>query len=229
MTPMAWSYSRLSDFETCALRFQHKYVLKTIKFVSNAAMDRGKELHKQLERDTVRAIHGKEPVCQDIAHVHPMIKGFVARHPAVSIEQQLAFDSSLNPTDWFAKDVWFRAVIDMVGRTNVQSKIQDHGASVVDWKTGQFRPTVDQLKIYNMAVMLQWSQTASVTSALVFIDHKKSSPPLTSSRLDLQNLVQEFSDRSEAIQIAIQRDSWQPTKCFQCRWCEVNTCQYITR
>jgi len=226
---MAWSYSRLSDFERCALQFQHKYVLKTIKFETNKAMEEGKRKHKMLERDTIRAINGQPFACDEMSHVHPMLKKFVDGHMAVAIEQQLAFNKKLNPVDWFAKDVWFRAIVDMVGRKNILSPLQDHTASVIDWKSGQYRPAEDQLKIYNMSTMLKWSQVMTVTSALVFIDQKKSSPPLTSSRLDLNSLVHEFGDRSEAIQIAVEKDTWEPTKNWGCKWCGVHDCKYITR
>ena len=226
---MAWSYSRLSDFETCALRFQHKYVLKTIKFVTNKAMEEGKKKHAMLEREVIRAGGGKTSACPEVEHVFPLIKGFVNKYSAVSTEQQLAFDHKMNPTDWFAKDVWFRAIIDVVGRTNVETKLQNQMAAVIDWKTGQYRPTTDQLRLCNLAVMLKYPLVIESTGALVFVDHKKSSPPVTTPRHQLSFLVDEFSDRSEAIQIALQRDSWPATKCFQCRWCEVQDCQYIRR
>ena len=226
---MAWSHSRLSDFELCALRFQHKYILKTIPFVENKAMTEGKEKHLMLERDTVRAINGKPSACPKVAHVFPIIQGFVAKHQAVAVELELAFDQKMNPCSWYDKETWFRAKVDMVGRTNVTSKLQNQQASVVDWKSGQVRVSEDQLKIYNMAVLLNWSGVISSTAALVFIDHKKSSPPLFTPRHQLSFLVDEFSDRSEAIQIAVQQDSWPATKCYQCRWCEVQDCKYITR
>ena len=226
---MPWSYSRLSDFESCALRFQHKYILKNIPFVTNEAMEQGKAKHKMLERDTVRAINNKPSACPDVAHVFPIIQSFVAKHPIVSVEQQWAFNQKLKPVDWFAKDVMFRAIVDMVGRTNVKSREIDQTASVIDWKSGQFRLSEDQLKIYNMSVLLQWPQVISSEAALVFIDQKKISPVLKTPRSHLDGIVDEFMDRSEAIQIAVQKDTWPATQCFQCRWCEVQDCQYIRR
>jgi len=231
MQKIAWSYSRLTDFENCPLLFQHKHILKTIKFVANEAMERGKKIHQALEHNTVRAIHGREPVPGEVAHVQPIINNFVRNHQEILIEEKITFDQHLNETSWFSKDAWFRAVIDMVGRTNITNDgtTQEQTVSIIDWKTGQYRPSTDQLKLYNMAAFLKWSQVQQVTSALVFVDHKKSSPPLTTSRLELQDLVQEFGDRSEAIQIANEKDDWPAKKCFQCRWCGVADCQYINR
>ena len=230
MTKMAWSYSRLSDFENCRLLFQHKYILKTIKFVENEAMRRGSEVHKQIERNVVRESHAKDQVGDSVVMgVAPMVTAFVANHQEVLMEEELAFTVGLKSVSWFDKKVWFRAKMDLVGIVNPFSIYADHIASVLDWKTGQYRPNKDQLKIYNMATMLKWQSTKRVSSALVFVDQKRSGPPLISTRHDLPGLIDEFSDRTEAIQIAVERDMWPATPCFQCRWCGVQDCKYCKR
>lgn len=223
---IAWSYSRLSDFEDCPFMFYHKYILKTVKFVPNAAMLRGKEAHKQLERDVIRSSHNNEPVCSDVAHVWPMIKAFADGHQEIMAEEQVALTVKCKPCDWFSKKAWLRGVFDVVGRINPLSACNDQVVSILDWKTGQYRPNEDQLKLYNMITLLRWPRTVSVTSALVFIDHKKSGPPVTSQRRDLEALLDTFGERAEMIQIAEARDRWPAAKNHKCTWCSITECSH---
>ena len=225
---IAWSYSRLSDFENCPLLFKHKYILKTIKFVPNAATERGSKLHKQLERNVVRAGTGQAPVGDpEVLAAHPIIEAFVEVHPQIFIEDKMAFTKRMRPTGYFDKDVWLRAVFDLGGLSSTHNA--GGSASILDWKTGQYRPNKDQVLLYNMCALKFWDQIESVTSALVFIDHKKSAPPVTTTRDQLADLIDEFSDRAEAIQIAEQKDDWPAQKYWGCRFCGVNDCRYVKR
>ena len=216
-------------FESCPLLFQHTHILKTVKFVENEAMKNGKDKHKKLERNVIRAVSQQPQVGDDVLHVAPIISAFVAQHPGIMVEEEVTLNRKLNPTGWFDKDAWIRAKMDLVGEVNPTSKLPDRVLSILDWKTGQVRETPDQLRLYNMVAMLRWDRTQSVTSAFVFVDHKKCSAPVTNYRPELQSLVNEFCDRAEAIQIAYERGTWPATKNFQCRWCGVTTCKYITR
>lgn len=228
MTPIAWSYSRLSDFENCALLFKHKYILKTIKFVPNAATERGSKLHKQLERNAVRAGYGTAPVGdKEVLEAHPIVQAFIDRHPQIFVEQQWAFNRYMKPTTYFAKDVWLRVICDLVGLTVANDTGGE--ASIIDWKSGKYKPSLDQIRIQNIAALKFWPQISSATSALVFIDHKRSAPPLTTYREDLADEIHEFKDRAEAIQIAVERDDFPPTSFWGCRWCGVEDCRYCRR
>ena len=128
---IAWSYSRLSDYESCPKMFEAKNITKTVKFVGNAATERGKKLHKALERDVIRVGHGRPFISQELLHVKPIIEGFVKLHPQIATEQQLAFKVDLGVCDWFDKDVWLRAIIDVEGCMNPFSKLQDHKYSII--------------------------------------------------------------------------------------------------
>ena len=49
MPKIAWSWSRIECFEQCPHKFHHKNILKDVPFVSNAALEKGKRVHKDLE------------------------------------------------------------------------------------------------------------------------------------------------------------------------------------
>ena len=85
-----WSWSRLTDFEACPLLFKEKHITKSVKFVTNAATERGKTVHLQLEREALRAGYSDEPAVLNTAHVWPIIKSFVKVHDEVFIEEEIA-------------------------------------------------------------------------------------------------------------------------------------------
>ena len=65
-----------------------------------------------------------------------------------------------------------------------------------------------------------------VSSSLVFVDQKRISPLVTSLRSEFQQLLDEFGERQEAIQVANIRGQWPARKNFKCKWCQVIDCQY---
>ena len=226
MTEIALSYSRISDYNSCPLLFREKYINKTIKFEQNDAMIRGEKIHKALERNVYRALHGKEPAGEQLVlDTHPIIKAFVRRHPRIGTEIQSAFNRKWELVDYFAKDVFFRSVIDLEGVTEVRGGV----ANVIDFKTGQYNENKEQLKLYNMVALLKYPDIDSATSTLLFVDHKRNSPPVTTTRAELEDQIHEVEEQSEAIQISLEQDYWPPTKNWKCRWCAVQDCRYARR
>jgi len=219
---MAWSFSRLYDFENCNLLFQHKYILKTVPFVGNAATERGTKIHKQLERNVIRSNRQQSQVAGDVEHMIGVVRNFTNTHKTLFVEHKMAFKEDMSKCSWFDSETWFRAIVDVIGNNEEHS-------SIIDWKTGQYRVNPDQLRLYNVAVLTTWDFLKTASSALVFVDHKKSSPVCKTTREELPDILGEFRDRSEAIQIAVERDEWPAKKNFNCRWCSVSDCQYISR
>lgn len=233
MSKIAVSHSRLEDFEACPLLFREKYITKTVKFVKNIAMERGDAIHKALERNAVRAMYNQDPVAnvpyplgnQVVLDTHPIIKAFVNRHPMIATEEKSAFNDKWKLVDFFAKDAFFRSIIDLEGRTQLHGGV----ANVIDYKTGKYNENKSQLKRYNMVMLLKYPEIESATSTLLFVDHKRNSPPVTTFRSGLKDLVHDIEERAETIQIAKERDDWPPTQNWKCRFCGVVDCKYARR
>jgi len=206
--------------------FNHKYILKTVKFIPNEAMERGKKLHKSLERDMFRAASCRKPVCEEVKHVWPIVTAFATSHKEVRVEEQVALDRKFRPCSWFDKKTWLRGVFDVIGFNGEASVGQKRHVSVIDWKTGQYRPNEDQLLLYNWIIMLRWAEVKTVTSALVFIDHEKAAPLVVTKREDMQNISNSFMERVEDLKIAEERDRWPSVKNWGCRFCNVAECQF---
>lgn len=226
MTKIALSYSRISDYKDCPLLFREKYINKTIKFEQNAAMKRGEKIHAELERNVYRALYQQAPVGEAVVlATHPIIVAFVSKHPMIATEDRSAFNEKWKARDYFAKDVFFRSVIDLEGRTEVKSGV----ANIIDFKTGRYNENTEQLKLYNMVALLKYPEIVAATSALLFVDQKRNSPPVTTFRTELKNQLHEVEEQSETIQISVERDDWPATQNWKCKWCAVDSCRYARR
>ena len=231
MDKIAWSWSRIDMFEACRLLFQHNHILKTVKFVQNAAMIRGELIHKKLERNVVRIMNKQPPIegkpgDTNVLHVTPIIQQFVANHPGIYMEEEVTLTDRWKPTGWFSKDAWLRAKMDLIGIANPLAK-RGQIMSILDWKTGAVRDSPGQLRLYNLVALKKWPIVDSVSSVFCFVDHSKFGKQVTSTRDDLYALEQEFGERQEAIQVAAARNYWPPTKNFRCQWCNINDCQFV--
>lgn len=214
---IAWSYSRLTTFEQCPLQFHLKNITKDIPWVETPALAEGNRKHKVLEIAIGREVRLREgepctPIYDDLFYMRALVKEFVASHSRIMVEEELAFKKDWTPCTWFDKETYFRCKIDLTGLNGPKG-------SILDWKSGKVRVKEDQLKIYNMTALMNWTHLQEVTSSLVFIDHKQFSRPITTTRGELETLRDEFEDRANAIQLAEQRGVWNYTPGYWCDWC----------
>ena len=223
---IAWSFTRLKDFERCPRVFQLKYITKDIPFVKNKAMLEGTRKHKILERAalTLQKDRTFKLPPSEMDHVYPILTGFAEMHQVISSEIDIAFRKNLTVAGWFDDDVWLRVKVDLMGVV-VNPGTQNDVVNILDWKTGKVRVDSDQLRLYNIAGLLYNSDACESRSSLVFVDQKQSSKIIVTKREDLAVELREFSDRSEAIQIAVERDSWPSIENQLCKWCSANVLQ----
>lgn len=120
---MPWSYSSLQSHETCPRRHHLTKIAKVIKEPQTEATMHGNEVHRALEvavRDTL-------PLPEKYKQYIPIVE-VVRKAPGVKhTEYKFGLTRSFTPTDFWAKDVWCRGVLDLrvVGTDTV---------TVLDWK-----------------------------------------------------------------------------------------------
>lgn len=210
---LAWSWSRLECFRQCPLKFQHQNILKTIKFTGNAATERGKKVHKQLEDNVTK----NTPLPEELSHMLPIINGFKAIPGAELIaERSMAFDQQMNTVTFFDKSVWLRCIIDLTILLREQKT-----AILVDWKTGKVKPYADQLALCAMVIFHLYPEIENITSMYLFVDHKQKTEAVY-SRSDYDHLMMKFSDESELIQLTNESGDWRPTANQFCSWCDIS-------
>lgn len=99
---ISWSYSRLSDFETCKYRFKLKYLDKLQETTAEAAL-RGTDIHGKLE-----SYLRKETEEYPCEHFQGFMDIYREQYP--NIEEQWGFNSNWEPCDW--KEAWVRMIPD---------------------------------------------------------------------------------------------------------------------
>jgi hypothetical protein len=131
-------------------------------------------------------------------------------------------DGKFAPCDFFAKDVWWRGIADLL----IINK-EKRTAYLVDYKTSKNAKYADtkQLDLLAGAVFVHYPEVVEIKSALLFVVsnelvRKKHEYIMKSSYL---NSMEPELIRLEA---AIKNDVWNPVSGPLCRFCPVTGCAH---
>jgi hypothetical protein len=155
-----WSFSRIKDFDTCPKQFYHKHILKEFPFEETEATRYGNEFHKAAEL----FIRNGTPVPDRFAFARPTLDALEAKPGDKFCEYKFGLTRKLEPCSFFAKDVWFRGVIDLL-------IVHEDRAWIVDYKTGKSSRYAEtgQLELMALATFKYFPHVTSVNAGLVFI------------------------------------------------------------
>jgi len=220
MSRLAWSWSRLNDFEKCPNMLYWKSLApKALRCPAptSPAMERGKLLHKSLEN----AVMSGDTLHSEVAHVKPIVDAIQAEQRngwMVNLEQQRALTEDLVGTTWFAKNVWLRVIYDVI-------MVKGDEAKILDWKTGKNSGYTDQLAISAFTCFSFLPPVNKVKTSYIWVDHMGTTTR-DYTREQFESLEEDFRERSELIQIANDNNEW-PSKPsdFNCKWCKCSRAQ----
>lgn len=161
----AWSYSAWAMYALCPLKYKLAKIDK-VPEPGSPAMQRGNEIHVGV----AAYITGKAAGLPAAAMQHQVMVDLIEQlraFPAQSreIEQQWGFTSNWQPTGWFAKDTWFRSVLD-AGVMYDDLTYED-----VDFKTGKrYGSNDEQMETQALSVMVKFKPVLHVTTRLAYLD-----------------------------------------------------------
>jgi hypothetical protein len=163
--PFTWSYTALSNFEGCPLRYAREKFYCDLPFIESEAIIFGNRVHTACEQ-YLKGQKVAEPTL--LIPVAPYLKAFNSQKAAgaiVSAELELALNESMQPVSWFAKDAWFRGKFDVL-----IEKASTLG--YYDWKTGgKVKDDQDQLKICCAALSIVKPEIETFTPKLIWTKH----------------------------------------------------------
>ena len=136
---MAWSYSRLKNFEGCAKKYYEVDVTKHFAD-SNEQMLWGNEVHAAL----AKALERKAPLPDAMSEYQQWVDLIHKINGSLMVEQKYALTRDLQPCEYFAPKVWYRGVGDAV-LLSPDEKV----ALIWDWKTGKLLH--DHVQLFLMA------------------------------------------------------------------------------
>ena len=217
MKPYTWSYSSLSLFQQCPKKYYHLRVAKDHKEPETDALMYGKQLHEAAE-----FYIGKEiplpPQFSFIKDSLDLLKT-LGEGGEFLCEYRMGLTRDLKPCDFFAKDVWWRGVADLV-------IIKGDKAYMVDYKTGKSSRYADtkQLEILSLALFKHKPNIKLVKGGLLFLvasDFVK---------VDYEGSQQsepwvKWLNETKQLEAAYENDVWNPKPNFSCKqYCAVVNC-----
>lgn len=207
-----WSYSGLTSFETCPKRYYHIKVAKdTIDAPGEAAMW-GSTVHKYLE-DRVR---DNKPLPITVAGYEGIVAPIINSGGTKLVEEQMAVNSSLAPTQWTAEDAWCRGIVDI----GIISLARDR-ALLLDWKTGKRKTDTDQLMLFAGLAFAHYPQLNVVQTGFVWLKEKKIDKQ-SFTREDIPIIWQRFIPRVQRFERAYAEATFPPKPSGLCRnYCPV--------
>lgn len=212
--PFSWSYSKVKNFETCPKRSWHLDHARDIKEEESEQLVYGNAIHKAL----AEAISGKAPLPKHFNHVQPWVDkvtGGVTGN--ILVEQQLAIRKDFSPTEWFAKDAWYRGIADVI-------KIVGPVAIVLDWKTGKILDDGVQLALMAACVFAHHPDIQKIRTEFVWLK-EDATTRADFTRDDLPAVWSGVLPRVQALEDALASANFPPKPGYLCRkWCPITHC-----
>lgn len=230
---IALSWSRLSTYNQCALKFHLSYITKTFKEEEKSIhLIKGEQLHAQLE-DYVLARNGQKQMplgfSEEVRGTLPYVDKLFATFQSVHPEAQIASDVNWTPTEWFAKETAWRSIWDVVG-------LAPNTVYIGDYKSGKIYPYGEgfgQLHLSAAMGLSRFNTVPEINCAYIYIEHKKITKIKVTrdpGQVDadgkpvphLAQVKQHFDDEFGKVQL---EKNWDPTPNEFCKLCPATKAQ----
>ena len=212
-----WSYSALSMYEQCPKKFYHLKVAKDVKDSDSSFSHEGKEVHDAMFQRVIKGVNLPLP----IRHYEKWAAAFAKRPGEKHGEMKLCLNNKFEPVDWFAKDAWVRAVVDLL-------IIEGDTAVIVDWKTGKVRLDWTQLRLAAAVLSRLMPEIENFKMVFVWLrENKMHSETLTKGQI--KGVWNELLPRVKSIELAKKTVEFPANESGLCRYCPVSSCPHNAR
>lgn len=218
MERIALSHSRLSDYNQCPRKFQLKYILKSLKeekAEDSPHLVRGGNVHKALENYIIKKKVGESGIpissMPEVERTKSLVDSLFLAYPEVNPEAQVSVNDRWQKVDWFAKDTYYRAIIDLIAK-------KEEEVFVGDFKTGKIRDYDGwggQLHLTATIALSIYPEVKTVITSYLYVDHKKVFT-IKFSRAELPKLEDHFN--SEHAKVNADKE-FVPRSNEFCKWC----------
>lgn len=212
--PFTWSFSALMNFEHCPKKYYHVNLLRDVKDADSSFAADGKIIHDAMKK---RVIDGKA-LPLPMRHFEKLAKPFADTPGEKHGEMKLALTRELQPCDFFAPDVWVRAVIDL-------TVVKGNVAVVVDWKTGKVKNDFTQLGL-SAAVLSRWMPELQEFRTVYGWLQAGSLAPKNYSLSDLTGVWNDLLPRVARIEESRKTTDFPAKPGPLCGWCPVSSCPH---
>jgi hypothetical protein len=223
--PPAWSYSSITLFDQCPKKYFHLRVAKDTVEPESDAMMYGKDVHLAAEN----FVRDGTPIPEKYAYLQPMVEKLNSIKGEKLCEYKMGLkkeNGRLVACDFFAKDVWYRGVADLIILNHDKQE-----ARVVDYKTGKSSKYADtkQLALMAACIFVYFPNIKTVKAGLLFVvvgDFIKADYDAATG-LDI---FSELDNVLVARETAYDSLVFNPKQNFACKaWCPVLICPHNGR
>jgi hypothetical protein len=219
----------LSDFLNCPKAYYHKRILKDVVDPPNDAGLVGDYIHKAFEvylkertplpttfPDNIRDWPtGLKPPAAYQSYLDAILNGSGELH----VENRYAITKDLVPCDFFAPDVWCRAILDVI-------HIDGQVARVIDHKSGKRKQDTRQLKLSALMVFAHHPEVQIVKTAYMWLKEGVRDDA-TYVRAGEAELWLEFIEDLQRYKTAAKTMTFGPRPSGLCNgWCPVTKCEF---
>lgn len=213
----SWSYSKLKNFEVCPKRMYEIDVARN--YIEPEDPDGplawGNRVHKAL----AQALTGAAPLPSEMEQYKGWVDRVLRGSGQLFVEQKYAINRQFQKTAYFADDVWYRGVGDVV-------RINGTIALVLDWKTGKILEDSVQLMLMAQCLFSHFPDLTHVRSEFVWLKEECTSPELF-SRQEVAEQWMGLLDRVNALETAAKTMTYPPKPGFLCKkFCAVTSCPF---
>lgn len=207
---MPHSHSSIKDFQGCSRRYQQVRVLKRFKQSATEATTYGKLVHEGIEK----YFDGGD-LPDHLARFAPYLDRIRAMDGERYCEKKLGFTRNFEPCDFFAAQVFFRGIPDLLivnGKT----------AWVADWKTGKSSRFADtsQLELMAAMAMVHFPEVQAVKGMLFFLV-ANDIIQASYKRADLPEILSKWTGYADQVDEMNAENPWPAKPSGLCKFCPV--------
>jgi hypothetical protein len=211
----AWSYSQLKAYETCAFQWQQVNLLKNFKGTEGPELIWGNRVHKAI----ATTLKGSPPLPDEMLIYQGWLDSIKKLPGILHVEQKYAITKDFAPCEYFAPNVWFRGIGDVV---LIHGKV----AYVGDWKTGKVLDDHVQLMLMAQLVFSHFPEVELIQAQFIWLKFDCSSQKVL-SRQDVADNWIGLMDRVKSMQNAFDTDTFPKNPSGLCRkHCPVRSCEF---
>jgi hypothetical protein len=203
-------------FNQCPKRFHALRVAKTHKAEDNEASLDGTRKHKSLED----RLKDGTPLPPELAKHEDKCVAILNSGMTVKPEEELAITRSLEPCDWWHKDVFLRvkADVSLYGKSK---------AALMDWKTGKRKPKPFQLELGALTQFIHYPEIKSTRAAFLWLKDDVSDTETYTREDDYDRILVDLHKKVDRVEAALDDDVWPAKPSWLCNYCELkDECSY---
>lgn len=221
----AWSFSRLDDYESCKLKAKLKYLDKIVIEQEQdpdveSARDRGSRIHTNLEH-FVKNETTDFPVEAKKFETEIYRLQKLYNEGKVLIEENWAFTSKWEETQWQSPSAWLRMKLDAFVLMT-----EKHGV-VIDYKTGkrwgQEIKHAEQARLYQLACFIKYPELEYIDVEFWYLDADHNEHTFFTKEYGLQ-LFNSFNTRG--LMMTLETEFKANPNGHSCRFCPYKQTEY---